>query len=46
MFWVLEKIMGPKAETNLFNQVNELLQMHEDKRLNLFDSTTDRLDKN
>ena len=39
-------MMGRKAETNLFNQVKESLQMHEDKRLNLSDSTTNRLDKN
>ena len=37
--------MGPKAETYTFNQVNELLQMHENTLLNVFDSTVDRLDK-
>ena len=38
VFWVLEIIMGPKAETYTFNQVKELL-------LNVFNSTVDRLDK-
>ena len=37
--------MGPKAGTYTFNQVNELLQMHENTLLNVFDSTVDRLDK-
>ena len=37
--------MGPKAETYAFNQVKELLQMHENTLLNVFNSTIDRLDK-
>ena len=37
--------MGPKAETYTFNQVKELLQMHENTLLNVFNSTIDRLDK-
>ena len=37
--------MGPKAETYTFNQVKELLQMHENMLLNVFNSTIDRLDK-
>ena len=37
--------MGPKAETYTFNQVKELLQMHENTLLNGFNSTIDRLDK-
>ena len=37
--------MGPKAETYTFNQVKELLQMHEKSLLNVFSSTIDRLDK-
>ena len=37
--------MGPKAETYTFNQVKELLQMHENSLLNVFNSTVDRLDK-
>ena len=37
--------MGPKAETYTFNQVKELLQMHENTLLNVFNSTFDRLDK-
>ena len=35
----------PKAETYTFNQVKELLQMHENTLLNVFNSTIDRLDK-
>ena len=35
----------PKAETYTFNQVKELLQMHENTLLNVFNSTFDRLDK-
>ena len=38
-------MMGPKAETYTFNQVKELLQMHENTLLNVFNSTIDRLDK-
>ena len=37
--------MGPKAETYTFIQVKELLQMHENALLNVFNSTIDRLDK-
>ena len=37
--------MGPKAETYTFNQVKELLQMHENMLLNVFNSAIDRLDK-
>ena len=37
--------MGPKAGTYTFNQVKELLQMHENTLLNVFNSTIDRLDK-
>ena len=42
VFWVLKIIIGPKAA---FSQVTELLQMHENKLLNVFNSTIDRLDK-
>ena len=42
---MLKIIMGPKAETYTFNQVKELLQMHENMLLNVFNSTIDRLDK-
>ena len=45
VFWVLKIIMGQKAETYTFNQVKELLQMHENTLLNVFNSTIDRLDK-
>ena len=37
--------MGPKVEVYTFNQVTELLQMHENMLLNVFNSTIDRLDK-
>ena len=37
--------MGPKAETYTFNQGKELLQMHENTLLNIFNSTIDGLDK-
>ena len=37
--------MGPKAETYTFSQVKELLHMHENMLLNVFNSTIDRLDK-
>ena len=37
--------MGPKAETYTFNQVKELLEMHENTLLNLLNNTIDRLDK-
>ena len=37
--------MGPKAETYTFSHVRELLQMHENMLLNVFNSTIDRLDK-
>ena len=39
------KIMGSKAETYTFNQVKELLQMHENTLLNVLNSTVDRLDE-
>ena len=39
---MLKIIMGPKAA---FSQVKELLQMHENTLLNVFNSTIDRLDK-
>ena len=38
--------MGPKVETYTFNQVKELLRMHENTLLNVFNSTIDRLYKN
>ena len=37
--------MGPKVEAYTFNQVTELLQMHENMLLNVFNSPIDRLDK-
>ena len=37
--------MGPKAKTYTFNQVKELLQMHENRVLNALSGTIDRLDK-
>ena len=37
--------MGPKAETYTSNQVKELLQMHENTLLNVFNTTIDRLEK-
>ena len=46
VFLVLKIIMGPKAETYAFNQVKELLRMHENTLLNVFNSTIDRLDMN
>ena len=45
MFWVLEMIVGPKAETYIFNQVKEFLQMHENMLLYVFNSTIDRMAK-
>ena len=36
-------IMGPKGEDYTLNQVKELLEMHENMLLNVFNSTTDRL---
>ena len=42
---MLKIIFGSKAETYTFNQVKELLQMHENTALNVFNSTIDRLDK-
>ena len=45
VFWVLKIIMGPKTENYTFNQVKELLQMHENMLLNVLNSTIDRLDK-
>ena len=39
------KIIGSKAETYTFNQVKELLQMHENTLLNVLNSTVDRLDE-
>ena len=42
---MLEIKMGPKAEIHTFSQLKELLQMHGNTRLNLFNSTIDRLDK-
>ena len=44
VFGVLKIIMGPKAETYTFNQVKQLLQMHENTLLNVFNSAIDRLD--
>ena len=38
--------MVPKADVCTFNQVQELLQMHENRLLNVFNGTIDRLDKN
>ena len=43
VFWVLKVIMDPKAETYTFNQVKELLQMHKNTLLSVFNSTVDRL---
>ena len=40
---MLKIIIGPKAETYI--QVKELLQMHENALLNVFNSNIDRLDK-
>ena len=37
--------MDTKAKTYTFNQVKELLQMHENTLLRVFNSTIDRLDK-
>ena len=37
--------MGPRAEIHPFSQVKELLQMHENMLINLFNGTIDRLDK-
>ena len=37
--------MCPKAETYTFNQLMELLQMHENMLFNVFNSNIDRLDK-
>ena len=37
--------MGPKTENYTFNQVKELLQMHENMLLNVFNSTIERLNK-
>ena len=37
--------MGTKIETYTLNQVKELLQMHENTLLNVFNSTIDRFDK-
>ena len=37
--------MGPNAETYTFNQVKELLQIHENTLLNVLNSTIDKLDK-
>ena len=37
--------MDPKAEVYTFNQVKELLQMHKNTLLNVFNSTINRLDK-
>ena len=42
---MLKIITGPKVETYTFNQVRELLQMHENTLLNMLNSTIDRLDK-
>ena len=38
-------IMGRKAETHTFIKVKDLLQMHENTLLNLFNSTIGKLDK-
>ena len=37
--------MGAKAETYTFSQVKELLQMHENMLFNVFNNTTDRMNK-
>lgn len=37
--------MDPKTETYRFNQVNKLLEMHENTLLNVFNNTIDSLDK-
>ena len=37
--------MGPKAQTYIFNQVKELLQMYESALLNVFNSTIGRLER-
>ena len=38
-------IVSPKAETYIFNQVKEFLQMHENMLLYVFNSTIDRMAK-
>ena len=45
VFWVLKIIMCPEAETYTFIQVKELLQMHENTLLNVFNGTIDKLHK-
>ena len=37
--------MGVKAETYTFSQVKELLQIHENMLLNVFNNTTDKMNK-
>lgn len=37
--------MGAKAETYTFSQVKELLQIHENMLLNVFNNTTDKMNK-
>ena len=37
--------MDPKPETYTFSQVKELLQIHKNTLLNVFNSTIDRLGK-
>ena len=45
LFWVLKIIMGLNAKICTFNQTKELLQIHENTLLNVFNSTIARLDK-
>ena len=45
LFYVLEIIMGKKSGTYTFNQVKELLYMHENTLYNAFSSTIEILDK-
>ena len=37
--------MGPKAETDTFSQIKELLQIHENMLSNVFNSTIGRFDR-
>ena len=37
--------MPPKAETYTFMQIKEILKMHKDTLLNVFNSTVSRLEK-
>ena len=45
LFWVLKIIMGLNAKICTVNQTKELLQIHENTLLNVFNSTIARLDK-